>query len=132
MSSVLHRPIMGPLSAYLRRDGDCRKMMEFYRECLGGKQELTLVKDTPAAKDLPEAMHLRVMHGTLSSETFRLTGSDMTDPAGHRAGNDWALVIECSSVGELKKVFDRLSAGGTVHMPPGPQFLGRRLRAAHR
>ncbi len=118
------RPFMARVAAYVRRDGDCREMMEFYRAGLGGKLELTMVKDTPAAKDLPAAMHNRVMHGTLRGDSFSLTGSDLPDPAGHKPGNDWALVVECSSEDELKRLFERLSVGGTVQRPPGPQFWG--------
>ncbi len=99
-------------------------MMEFYRDCLGGKLEVTPIQATPVAKDFPEAMRGRVMHATLTSGAVTLLGSDLPDPAGHKPGNDWALSIACSTERELKTLFERLSKGGTVHMPPGPAFWG--------
>lgn len=115
---------MGRLSVYLRRDGDCRAMLEFYRNCLGGKLELTAIRETPVAKDFPEPMRERVMHATLSGEAFSILGTDIPDPAGHRPGNDFALSVECSDPGELEQLFARLSDGGAVHTPPGPAFWG--------
>ena len=99
-------------------------MMEFYRECLGAKLEMTRIKETPVAKDFPEAMQNRVMHATLTTDGATLLGSDLPDPSGHQPGNDWALVIDCPSERELKKLFERLSKGGTVHQSPGPSFWG--------
>ena len=115
---------MARLSPYVRRDGDCRPMMEFYRECLGGQLELSLVKETPVAKDFPPALQDRVMHATLRSDSLSLLGSDLPDPAGLTPGNDWALELDCASEAELRTLFERLSKGGTVHMPPGPAFWG--------
>ncbi len=115
---------MPALSTYIRRNGDCREMMDFYRGCLGGELTLSTVKETPAAGDLPAEMQNKIMHATLRSEGVTLLGSDMPDPSGHRPGNDWALSLECSSEDEVKTLFHRLSKGGTVQMPPGPQFWG--------
>jgi PhnB protein len=115
---------MPRVNAYVRRNGDCREMMEFYRECLGGNLALTLIKETPVAKDFPEVMQNKVMHANLTSGDLTLLGSDLPDPAGHNPGNDWALEIDCANEPELTKLFERLSKGGTVHSPPGPAFWG--------
>lgn len=98
--------------------------MEFYRDCLGGKLDQTLIRDTPVAKDFPEAMQNKVMHATLTSDAFSLMGSDLPDPSGHSPGNDWALVVECADQADLTRFFDHLSKGGTIHQPPGPAFWG--------
>ena len=120
-----HRPdSMTRMSAYVRRNGDCREMMEFYHESLGGRLDLTTIKDTPVAKDFPEGMQNKVMHATLSTDSFSLLGSDLPDPAGHNPGNDWALVLDCSSEAELESLTERLSRDGKVHSPPGPAFWG--------
>jgi PhnB protein len=124
MNPTLLRPAMARVHAYVRRDGDCREMMEFYRDCFGGTLDATAIRDTPVAREFPESMQHRVMHATLTSDTVTLLGSDLPDPAGHRPGNDWALEVECASEPELKRFFGRLSAGGTVHQPPAPAFWG--------
>ena len=99
-------------------------MMEFYHACLGGHLEVTPIHDTPVAKDFPEGVQSRVMHATLSTDSFSLLGSDLPDPSGHNPGNDWALVLDCSSEQQLKSLFERLAQGAKVHTPPGPAFWG--------
>ena len=115
---------MTRISAYIRRDGDCREMMEFYQGCLGGQLSVTPIKDTPVAKDFPEPQRKRVMHATLTLDGFAIMGSDLPDPSGHQPGNDWALLLDCTGETQLKTLFDRLSKGGTIHSPPGPSFWG--------
>lgn len=115
---------MVQIRAYVRRNGDCREMMEFYRACLGGTLELSTIQETPVAGDFPEAMQHRVMHATLTSGAVTLLGSDLPDPSGHQPGNDWALELDCASAPELHRLFESLSQRGTVHMAPGPAFWG--------
>ena len=115
---------MPQLSIYLRRDGDCRQMMEFYHRCLGGSLDLMKVKETPAAKDFPAEVQDRLMHATLRSGALVILGSDLPDQSGHRPGNDWALSLECSSEQEVKSLFEKLSDGGKADMPPATQFWG--------
>ena len=117
-----HPASMAQVSAYLRRNGDCREMMEFYRDCLGGRLDVTRIRETPVAKDFPEPMQDKVMHARLAIGSASLMGSDLPDPAGHQPGRAWALTLDCSSEQELRTIFERLSKGGTVHQPPSAAF----------
>ena len=83
----------------------------------------------PENPDFPisEADKEKIMHISLpiSDETV-LMGSDSSEAFGQVtiAGNNYAVSINTDSVDEVTRLFDKLSADGTVKMPLEKTFWG--------
>lgn len=117
------------LHPYLFFQGDCAEAFEFYRSVLGGELQVMKYKDAP---ENPEGADCgpgpmkpnygdKVMHACLrSGEHFMLMGSD--DCMGDDRLAGVSLSLGFGSEDEVRRVFDALSRGGKVDMPPGPTF----------
>lgn len=115
---------MPQLNPYVFFNGNCREAMTFYQSCLGGELNIQIVGETPAAGQMPPAMHDRVMHSVLANDGFALMASDMTGPEGVKNGNAISLTFIGSSKAELEPTFAKLSAGGTVSTPLTEEYFG--------
>lgn len=109
---------------YLNFNGNCREAMNFYKECLGGELMLMAVKDTPAGAGCPAGTEDQIMHSSLTNNGFVIMGTDMTGPEGLNQGNNFSMCVNCSSEEELNRVFNAITAGGTVIEPLKLQFWG--------
>jgi PhnB protein len=82
--------------------------------------------DDPSTPSLSEEEANRVMHVTLpiSKETV-LMGSDTNSVAGDvKMGDNVSISINTESRTEAEKLFNGLSAGGTIKMPLQDTFWG--------
>ena len=112
---------MKAIQAYLTFDGNCREAMEFYAEALGGEVSIFTYAEMP---DAPAESGGRVMHARLTGGSAVLMASDV--PAGRtvQAGENFQLSVECETLQEEERIFQALSAGGTVTMPLQDAFWG--------
>ncbi len=115
---------MSQLSPYLMFAGNAREAMTFYKECLGGKLEISTVGDSPMSAQMPKEAQNNVMHSTLTAEGISLMASDMMGDAGEKPGNTISLCLVCKSPEEIKIVFEKLSAGGKIVQPLKEEFFG--------
>src|ERR1041384_6108662 len=111
---------MAQVNPYLTFNGNCEQAFIFYKSVFGG--EFTYIgkfKDMPSEKPLPAGVGELIMHVSLpiSSET-NLFGSDANEAFGQtaEAGTNFSVSINAGSETEAKKLFEGLSAGGTVTM----------------
>lgn len=114
---------MATLIPYLNFYGRCADAMNFYKDIFGGELELQVVGDSPAREHMPPESHNQVMHSHLKSEPIQLMASDMT-PTQPTEGNTVYLALICNSESELRKYFDKLSAGGKIEQPLTQAFFG--------
>jgi len=105
---------MTQINAYLNLDGNCREVMSFYHECLGGELDLQTVAGSALEAECAEAMKDKILHASLTKDALLLMGSDMIGPDGYHKGTDIALSLNCSSDEEIKRFFTKLSAGGKI------------------
>jgi PhnB protein len=113
------------INPYLTFNGNCAKVMSFYKECLGGELILNTVKDSPMAKDWPANMQDNILHSSLTGENFVLLGSDMGGPGDKMTkGNTISLSLNCSTEDELNNLFEALSKNGTISRPLHKFFGG--------
>ncbi len=111
------------LTPYLTFNGTCRQAMTFYQQCLGGELMVQSFEGTPAAEHVaPEALQ-NVMHSSLTSADLVLMASD-SGMGPVSKGDMVSLSINCQSPEEIQRLFDLLSAGGTVTMPLQDTFWG--------
>ena len=114
---------MATLNPYLTFNGNCKEVMGFYKDCLGGELELMIVGDTPAAEHFSPEMKDNVMHACLSSGEFTLMASDCVGQE-FNVGNNVSLSLHCTCEEEINSLFVKLSEGGEVKMPLEPTFWG--------
>lgn len=121
---------MATANIYLTFDGKCEEAFTFYQSVLGGEIPMwNRFGDMPPQEGMPplaEEHKNRIMHVSLpvSKETV-LMGSD-TMPGMHvlTQGNNFSISLGAGSREEAKKLFDGLSAGGTVTMDLQDTFWG--------
>jgi PhnB protein len=116
---------MKEIVTYLKFDGNCREVMEFYAKCLEAELQLTPYSQMPGElpKPLSEAKE-RIMHARLTKRFILLMASDIMPGMPLQQGNNFSVSITCESLEEIKKLFTALSENGTVTMPLQDMFWG--------
>jgi PhnB protein len=100
------------LSPFLLFDGNCAEAMAFYQSCLGGELTLLTVGDTPMRDQYPPDQHGKVTYSELRSGSVRFSATDWLHPVRRPSrGNTVALYLNGGTYGQLREVFDKLSAG---------------------
>lgn len=115
---------MTQINPYLTFNGNCRKAMTFYRDCLGGELNLMTVEDSPMAQQWPEHVQKNILHASLVKDNLILLGSDMAPAEGTVNGNVISLALNCSNEKEINSYFKKLSCGGKVTHPLHKFFDG--------
>jgi len=114
---------MARLNPYLTFNGNCREAMNFYKECLGGELSLTVVRDSPAASQVPPQMQDQLLHSLLKTAEFEIMATDM-QPEALNEGNAVHLCLICKTEEELQNLWNKLSAGGKINQPLHKMFFG--------
>ena len=121
---------MTTVNVYLTFNGNCEEAFNFYKSVFGGEfPYLGRFKDMPQEegkkvdnKDAQKIMHVSL---PISKETI-LMGSDTGGEwsAGFLQGNNFAVSISTDSKQEADRLFNGLSAGGSITMPMDKTFWG--------
>lgn len=116
------------VNPYLYFDGNTEEAFLFYKSVFGGEFTAHMkMTDAPDSEKLPEEEKNRIMHISLpiGSDTI-LMASDTIPSAGHQwnAGNNNHISLHPTSREEADRLFNGLSAGGTIEMPMEDQFWG--------
>ena len=121
---------MASINPYLIFNGNCEEAFLFYQSVFGGEfPYIGRFNDMPPADGNPvlsEEDGNRIMHVTLPiSDGYVLMGSDSNSASGEVAfGENVSLSINAKSKEEADKLFNGLSAGGSVTMPMNQTFWG--------
>lgn len=113
-------------NTYLNFDGNSEEAFNFYKSVFGGEFDtVARFKDTPGGNDLPDDVGERIMHislplgnGQFLMASDTMTGNKLT------VGNNISISLFPESREEAERLFDGLSAGGTVQMPLHDAFFG--------
>jgi len=122
---------MAQINPYLNFKGNCEEAFKFYQSVFGGEfPYVGRYSDMPPSEGMPpvaEEDKNKIMHMSLpiSQETI-LMGSDSCGPWGDKTvmGTNVQLSVNADSEAEAQRIFDGLSAGGTVTMPLNKTFWG--------
>jgi PhnB protein len=113
---------------YLSFSGRCEAAFNFYKSIFGGEFDyLGKFKDMPAEQEVPDDMKELIMHVSLRLPDGTLIfGDDGNVFPGqqHIQGNNVHLSINAPSEDEAIRVFNALSANGTITMPLEKTFWG--------
>jgi PhnB protein len=115
---------MTQINSYLTFTGNCREAMAFYAGCIGGELSVQTVGESPMADKMPPQMKECILHAALTKGALVLMGSDMVPEKGLVKGNTISLMLACSSEKEIKKYFEKLSAGGEINHALEDTFFG--------
>ena len=118
---------MAQLNPYLNFNGNAYEVFTFYKSVFGGEFEAVMKnKDVPAeyqnmggSDDFVWHISLQIAPGNF------LMGSDVPESMGKAVfATNFYISITADSKNEADKLFNALSAGGTVVMPMGQAFWG--------
>ena len=110
------------LNPYLAFNGNCSEAMTFYKEALDGKLSIQTFGDSPM--EVPPEHKNRVMHATLTFGNAIIMASDGMPENEVVFGNSVSLSIAALKVEDGERMFNNLSAGGTITMPWEKTFWG--------
>lgn len=114
---------------YLNFDGTCEEAFKLYRSVFGGEySSLMRYKEMPEAEAQvgPEESE-RIMHMSLPiGDGLSLMGSDISKSMNQTLvkGNNIYIMVTPDSKIEAERVFEALSAGGSIEMPLQKTFWG--------
>lgn len=115
---------MKSISAYLTFNGNCKEAMIFYQKCLGGSLSLQTIGESPIGCKMPVRMKKYILTGILQNNHLIISGTDLVLETGLIKGNNFALLLQCSTTTELEKTFTLLSKGGDKIQLPNENFYG--------
>jgi len=116
---------MKAINTYLIFDGNCRKAMEFYKKCLGGKLSIMDYGDAPGCEKMPAKYKKWVIHARLTIGNEVLMASDTRIDMPVHQGNNFFISIQGKNVAHAQKLFKALSYKGKVEMPPQETFFAK-------
>jgi PhnB protein len=109
------------LVAYVSFNGNTEEAFNFYKTALGGKiTNVQRFSDSPGGGQMADADKNKIMHIALEAPNgVRLMGNDHLDMMGgpFMAGNNFSLSLHPDSEEMADRLFNNLSAGGTVTVP---------------
>ncbi|HEV8215212.1 MAG TPA: VOC family protein [Gemmatimonadaceae bacterium] len=115
------------VTTYLTFKGDCEAAFGFYRQCLDGTLGgVFRYAGTPYADQVPADWQDKVMHASLTLGHQVLMGADVA-PERYEAPKGFSLSLQMSRAADAERIFDQLSAGGTIKTPLEKTFWAERF-----
>ena len=113
---------------YLHFMGQSEAAMKYYKSVLGGEfLVFQRYGDVPGGEKMPEEDQGKMMHISLVvNNNITIMASDSVKPMGNtiHQGNNFHICIQAENEAEVDKLFEGLSNGGQVEMPPNKTFWG--------
>ncbi|BBP59950.1 VOC family protein [Pseudomonas sp. St316] len=111
---------------YLTFNGHCKQAFALYQEVLGGELFSMSFAEAPEETGMPKDPNL-IMHTCLTVGAFSLMASDCPPGQPYRKPQGVSVSLNVDSVEEAERLFNGLSAGGSVHMPLAKTFWAERF-----
>ena len=109
------------LTAYVSFDGNTEEVFNFYKDALGGEiTNLQRFADSPHGPQMSDADKKKIMHIALEApDGVQLMGNDFLPMMGDKfvAGTNFSFSLHPKTQELADKLFNNLSAGGTVIVP---------------
>lgn len=119
---------MRTVNPYLNFNGNTEDAFNFYKSVFGGEIiRLQRFNELQGGPPLSVEDGQKIMHISLSiSETTTLMGSDILESFGQKfiSGNNFYISLDAESKAEADRIFNSLSAGGSIEMPMQDTFWG--------
>ena len=121
---------MAKINPYLYFNGKCEEAFNFYKSVFGGEfLDFDRFDSAPPEDQVPGVDGELIMHVSLPiGENDILMGSDSPEAMGGvTAGTNCHISLQTEGAEETDRLFNGLSAGGTVTMPLEETFWGARF-----
>ena len=115
------------IHAYLMFDGQCEAAFNYYAECLGGTLEMMRYADSPEDMEVPAEYQQRVMHVCLTVGDQLLMASDNLPQYPYEGIKGCSVSLQVDNVPEAERLYEALSAGGSVQMELQATFWATRF-----
>lgn len=116
------------INPYLHFKGNAEEAMKFYNTILGGEiTALHRYNEIPGSEKMPKASQEKLIHSALTiANGYTIMASDRLESMDSNiaSGNNFHICVHTKSETESDKVFNALSAGGTIEMPLNKTFFG--------
>jgi PhnB protein len=115
---------------YLFFNGNCEQAVEFYKKALGAKVDMMIrYKESPEPPKpgmIPPGFENKIMHTSFKvGETTVMASDGCSSDAARFDG--FSLSISVPGEGDVDRIFNALSEGGQVRMPPAKTFWSPRF-----
>jgi PhnB protein len=112
---------MAQINPYINFNGNAEEAFLFYKSVFGGEfRQVTRFREMESAEfPIPESEANKIMHITLPIGHNLLMGNDVPEFMGkvNENENRSKIAISTESKEEADKIFNGLSAGGTIEFP---------------
>ena len=112
---------MTTITAYVNYNGTCEEAFNFYASIFTGSSlSFDRFSSMPNADQMSESDQNKIMHAALTlGNQGLIMGSDVVQGMSGEVtfGNNFGLTLQPDSEAEAIRLFNALSAGGTVTMP---------------
>ena len=115
------------MHAYLMFDGQCEAAFNRYAEVFGGKLEMMRYADSPEGMEVPAEYQQRVMHVCLAVGDQLLMASDNLPQYPYEGIKGCSVSLQVDNVPETERLYEALSAGGSVQMELQATFWATRF-----
>ena len=115
------------MHAYLMFDGQCEAAFNRYAEVFGGKLEMMRYADSPEDMEVPAEYQQRVMHVSLTVGEQLLMASDNLPQYPYEGIKGCSVSLQVDNVPEAERLYEALSAGGSVQMELQATFWATRF-----
>jgi len=115
------------LNPYLNFKGHCEEAFKSYEKSLKGNIEFLMRNgESPMADKTPPDQKNNVLHATLRFGDQVIMGAD-APPEFYEKPQGFSISITVKEVQEAERIFNELSAGGSVRMPLQKTFWAQRF-----
>lgn len=115
------------MHAYLMFDGQCEAAFKRYAEIFGGNLEMMRYADSPEDMEVPAEYQQRVMHVCLTVGDQLLMASDNLPQYPYEGIKGCSVSLQVDNVPEAERLYEALSAGGSVQMELQATFWATRF-----
>ena len=115
------------IHAYLMFDGQCEAAFKRYAEIFGGNLEMMRYADSPEDMEVPAEYQQRVMHVCLTVGDQLLMASDNLPQYPYEGIKGCSVSLQVDNVPEAERLYEALSAGGSVQMELQATFWATRF-----
>jgi len=115
------------MHAYLMFDGQCEAAFKRYAEIFGGNLEMMRYADSPEDMEVPVEYQQRVMHVCLTVGDQLLMASDNLPQYPYEGIKGCSVSLQVDNVPEAERLYEALSAGGSVQMELQATFWATRF-----
>jgi PhnB protein len=111
------------MSVHLNFSGNCKDAFSLYQKVFGTKSDMLMTyAEAPAGGPIPADWKDKVMHTSLPLGEGMLMGCDVPPDRSSKPLGGFQVSVQSTDQGEVKRVFEGLSEGGSVQMPLAPTF----------